>query len=103
MQQSIERAHLTIGGVTHALAPTEDVRELKDGIVQAIRAGGDFVEVTIDTGQRLSFLIAAPVSVVISVETVPIAADTADRPTEPWRPGYDYDIAYDDDTPYDTI
>lgn len=101
MEQSIERVYLTVSGTTHALAPTEDPAEVKRSIVRAVRAGGDFVEVTVDGGQRLNFLIAAAIPVVITVESVTIATGVADRPAEAWSPNGG--MTTEDDTPYDFI
>ncbi|KZE43297.1 hypothetical protein AVW09_00715 [Microbacterium sp. T32] len=101
MQQTIERVHLTVAGVTHHLSPLEDAGDLKSAVLHAVRTGGDFVEVSLDAGQRLSFLITATTPVVIAVETVVIATETADRTAETWRP--EFDVTTEGETPYDLL
>lgn len=78
MPQSIERLHLTIDGVSHALAPTESVAGLKADVLAATRAGGGFLDVTVDGGQQLSILITARTSITIVAATVRMDTDDAD-------------------------
>lgn len=102
MSNSIERVHLTVDGVTHALGPLEHVDDLRDQILRAARDAGGFLNVTLDGGQRLSFFVTSTTSIVISVTTAPFGSDTPGGDYEPW----DADIPdhYNDgDTPYDIV
>lgn len=101
MQSTIDRVHLTVSGVTHALAPTEDAGALKRAVVQAVRDGGDFVDTVLDGGQRLSFLITSTIPVVVTVETMVLDGESADRESTSWRP--DFDTTYQEQSPYDQI
>lgn len=78
MPQSIERLHLTIDGVSHALAPMESVAGLKADVLAATRAGGGFLDVTVDGGQRLSIFITARTSITIVAATVRMDTGNAD-------------------------
>lgn len=78
MPQSIERLHLTIDGTSHALAPIENVAGLKADILAAIRAGGGFLDVTVDGGHRLSIFITTHTSITIVAATVRMDTDNAD-------------------------
>ncbi|MGN7188000.1 hypothetical protein [Microbacterium enclense] len=102
MSPSIERLMISVGGVTYALAPTEHVDDLKAEITHQVRSGGGFVDVTIDDGQRLSFLITPASTVTIAAKTVHLDIDGADRQgNESWGAGTP--ITYDGDSPYDLI
>nr|WP_278102312.1 hypothetical protein [Microbacterium proteolyticum] len=74
---------------------------MKRAIVEAVRSGGDFVDAILDGGQRLSFLITGIVPVVITVETMVLDGEAADRGSTSWRP--DFDPAYQEQSPYDLI
>jgi len=102
MSQTIERIHLTVAGLTYALAPLESVGDLKRAVVEAVRAGGGFVDLTLDDGQRLSILVASASQIVISAQTVPLDSSHADGErydqlhlAEPWDG--------EEDTPFDLI
>lgn len=102
MSNSIERTHITVDGVTHALGPLERLDDLKAQVLKAARAAGGFVNVTVDGGQRLSFFVTSATSIVISVATVALDGETADGD----RRGRDLTgvSEYDDgDVPYDLI
>lgn len=96
MSHTIERLHISVEGVTHALAPLETVGNLKRDITEVIRAGGGFVDVSVDGGQRLSIFFTSTTPVTISAKTVRVDSDIieATRPTahvgdiDPYASGY---------------
>ncbi|WP_307450597.1 MULTISPECIES: hypothetical protein [Microbacterium] len=102
MSSSIERLMITVGEVTYALAPMEHVDELKAAIIAELRAGGGFVDITVDDGQRISVLITPTSVITITARTVHLEFERADgQDREGWNPGAP--IVYDGDTPYDII
>jgi hypothetical protein len=102
MSKSIERTQLTVDGSTYALGPLENLDDLRSQVLRAARAGGGFLNVTVDGGQRLSFFVSAATSIVIAVTTVPLTVHTADgeRPAHVVETTQDYG---DGDIPYDII
>lgn len=102
MPQSIERLHLTVDGMTHALSPLEDVDRLKADVLAAARAGGGFLDVSVDGGERLSIYITPASSITISAATLRIDTGNADGESPPWSsaPGT---TCYDADTTWDVI
>lgn len=102
MGSSIERVGLTVNGATFALGPLEGLDDLREQILRAARAGGGFLNVTTDGGQRLSFFVTAATPIVISISTVPLDAHTADGDPGDWRTDAPPDYQ-DDDMPYDII
>lgn len=104
MPHTIERLHITVAETTYPLAPVERVDDLKNAIVDAVRAGGGFVEMTLDDGHQLSILIVPTTAVVIVAETVTLDASTADGgrcySTSDAGPVWD---GYDDGSPFDLI
>ncbi len=102
MSQSIERLHLTIDGVSHALAPMENVAGLKADVLAATRAGGGFLDVTIDGGQRLSIFITGRTSITIVAATVRIDTGSADGQSRAQmnEPG---DVHFDDESTWDVF
>lgn len=102
MSPTIERLSLTVSGVTYQLAPIERLEALKDAIRQAVRAGGDFVDVTVDSGERLSIFLTPTSVVALATETVRLDTGRADGETgERSHPGLAH--PYDDQYPYDVI
>ncbi len=66
--------HLTVRGVTHALAPTESVGNIKAGALAAAQGGGGFHDATVDGGQRLSIYTTGASFITIAADT--LARDT---------------------------
>ncbi|MDF2990821.1 MAG: hypothetical protein K0S37_1335 [Microbacterium sp.] len=102
MGNSIERVTLTVDGTSFALGPLESLDDLRDQTLRAARAAGGFLNITADGGQRLSFFVTGTTSIVISVSTVPLNAQTADGDSRDWRPGGP-SYYEDDDAPFDII
>ncbi|MGN7969307.1 hypothetical protein [Microbacterium sp. 22296] len=102
MPNSIERIHLTVDGSTFALGPLEGLDDLRAQVLRAARAGGGFLNVTVDGGQRVSFFVTTTTSIVIAVATVPLSADTADGRRLRYTPEVDRDYS-DGDIPFDVI
>lgn len=102
MSNSIERTQLTVDGSTYALGPLESIDDLRSQVLRAARAGGGFLNVTVDGGQRLSFFVTGTTSIVIAVTTVRLNAHTADggSPSYVAETAQDYG---DGDVPYDII
>lgn len=102
MGNSIERVAVTVDGTSFALGPLESLDDLREQTLRAARAAGGFLNVTADGGHRLSFFVTTTTSIVISVSTVPLIAQTADGDPRVWLPDIatDYD---EDDIPFDTI
>ncbi|MFN3950756.1 hypothetical protein [Microbacterium sp.] len=102
MSPSIERLSLSVAGVAYPLAPIERLETLKDAIRQAVRSGGDFVDVTVDSGERLSVFLTAASVVSLATVTVPLDTGRADgEESEPLHPGLAH--PFDDQFPYDVI
>lgn len=103
MPQTIDRLHIAVAGSAYPLAPLESVEDLKSAIVQAVRAGGGFVEVALDDGRRLSVLVVPTTSVLIFSQTVPLDTGDADsyRYGTTGTPAGPFD--YQDDSPFDLI
>lgn len=100
MSQSIQRLHLIIDGATHALAPMENVDGLKANVLAAARAGGGFLDVTVDGGQRLSIYVTVNSSITIVAATV--GMDTGSADGESPAPDRDRDdIYFDGETSWD--
>ncbi|SDO59499.1 hypothetical protein SAMN04487848_1629 [Microbacterium sp. ru370.1] len=78
MTSSIERVQITVDATTYALSPLEGLDDIRAQIMNAVRAGGGFLNVTADGGQRLCFFVTASSSIVVAVSTVSIGQDTAD-------------------------
>lgn len=101
MSQSIERLFLTVADVTFTLAPTEHADVLKTEIARQVQSGGGFVDVTVDDGQRLSFLVTPTSVITIAARTVHLDTEEADGHRPAWDPGAP--AIYDDQAPWDTI
>lgn len=102
MPPTIERLQLTVEDVTYPLAPTERLEPLKAAIREAVRAGGDFVEVTLDDGRHLSIYLAGTFTVIVAVDTVHLDTRHADGPQDEFfqpAPG----SVFDQDYPFDII
>lgn len=102
MSQSIERLHLTVDGVTHALSPLETVEALKDVVLAAAQAGGGFLDVTVDGGERLSIYITLTSSITIAAATVGMDTGNADGEAPTWSPASGGNL-FDGDAPWDVI
>lgn len=70
MPDTMERTSVAINGDSHALAQSEDIGDLKRRIIETIRAGGGFVEMTLAGDRSTSVLFTACTSVTISTRTV---------------------------------
>lgn len=102
MSPTIERLRITIADMNYALAPVEHLEDVKAAITAAVHAGGGFVDLTLDNGQRLSVLVTACVLITIVVETLRLDSGTADGEESPgWDVGARAD--YDADTTFDII
>ncbi|KSU56342.1 hypothetical protein [Microbacterium enclense] len=103
MSHAIHRLCLSVADATYPLAPTEHVDELKAAIRGAVRSGGDFVDVTLDSGCHLSFFATITSVITITVETVGLDTGTADGEgaADDWAPASFG--TYDSDTPWDVI
>lgn len=100
MAHSIERVHVTIDGVTHALAPLENADDLRRQILSAVYAQGGFLTVTTDDGRKMSILVTPATSATIAVETVHLSSPSA----EPQRVDRPTPRTHDeDDMPFDLI
>ncbi|MXS75466.1 hypothetical protein AB0870_18360 (plasmid) [Microbacterium proteolyticum] len=103
MTQSIERVQLTVNGATHALAPLESVGDIEAQVLGATRAGGGFITVTLDGGERLSiFVSAAASSITIASSTVRLDSGLADGGGGGWR-NHSGQVFDDEESPYDII
>ncbi len=102
MSNSIERTQLTVDGSTYALGPLESIDDLQSQVLRAARAGGGFLNVTVDGGQRLSFFVSSTTSVVIAVTTVRLNALTADGERTSYVAETVQDYG-DGDVPFDVI
>lgn len=102
MSQTIERLRIAVANVTYALAPLEHLDDVKAAITQAVHAGGGFVDLTLDSGRRLSLLVTTSSVITIVVESLRLDSGTADgEHTHAWEDGVTMD--YDSDTPFDII
>lgn len=103
MSHMIQRVLLTVADVTYPLAATEHVDVLKAAIRDAVRSGGDFVDVTLDTGRPVSIFTTSSTPVIfLTVDTVDASAGTAtgeEATDSPDSPAGMYDI----DTSFDII
>jgi len=102
MPHTIDRLHVVHGGVSYALAPTEHLDAVTTAARDAVRAGGDFVEVALDNGQRLSILVTPSSVLVITTETIRVdggRGDDLDRVETDDIPSPTYDA----DNPWDII
>ncbi|MDU0328469.1 hypothetical protein RWH43_17050 [Microbacterium sp. KSW2-21] len=101
MSPTIERLHLTIAGITYALAPMENVEAIKTTIIHAVHAGGGFLNLTLDSGQFLSVLVTPTSVVTLAVESVRLTHGASDGDNGRWASGIPFE--YDGDAPYDFI
>jgi hypothetical protein len=67
------RNRVTIGSDTVFLSDEQDVSELKKAILRAVRAGGDFVDLWIDSHTRTSVLITPGLAVKFEIIELAIA------------------------------
>ncbi|WP_076672849.1 MULTISPECIES: hypothetical protein [unclassified Microbacterium] len=102
MGESIERVQLTVGDATYPLAPLEAVKEIEAQVLGATRAGGGFLRVTTDGGQRLSIFVTPTTSIVIASNTVMLEGAEADGDAST-RHAQPPDMFGEGDTPYDYI
>lgn len=102
MTSSIDRVQLTVDAATYALSPLEGLDDIRAQIMKAVRAGGGFLNVTVDGGQRLCFFVTAATSIVIAVSTVSIGQDAEDgeRRSKDACPIHEHG---DDELPFDII
>lgn len=64
--ESVTSIALVVNGEVHSLNRGTDVQDLKDAIVAAVRAGGDFVDVRGARDQLLSVFVSASSALLIS-------------------------------------
>ncbi|MEV7757898.1 hypothetical protein AB0O16_07260 [Microbacterium sp. NPDC089180] len=102
MSDSIERVQLTVGQTTFPLAPLEAVKEIEAQVLGATRAGGGFLRVTTDGGQRLSIFVASTTSIVITSNTVALDSAAADGDASV-RQSQPPDVFGECDDPYDYL
>lgn len=102
MGDSIERVQLTVGDATYPLSPLEAAEEIEAQIVGATRAGGGFLRVTTDGGQRLSIFVTSTTSIVIASDTVVLDGLEADGGASVRR-AQPPDVFGEGDNPYDYI
>ncbi|MEX0153804.1 hypothetical protein [Microbacterium sp. LMI1-1-1.1] len=87
MTHTLERVSVSVAGVPYTLAPTEHAEQIKTAVMDAVRAGGGFVELDLDNGIQLSVLITATSQVTVGVETADLDSDNADgESTGHWYP-----------------
>jgi hypothetical protein len=67
----MERTTMQVDGRSHLLAQGQDLQEIKRGTVEAIRAGGDLVQVTVVGNRVLDILVSQGVSVTFETLSVP--------------------------------
>ena len=65
----MERTTMHIDDRSHRLDPSLDLDKLKRDVVNAVRAGGDLVQVAVVGGNVLDVLVASEVSVTFETET----------------------------------
>lgn len=102
MGDSIERLQLTVGDATYPLAPLETVKDIEMQILGATRAGGGFLRVTTDGGQRLSIFVTSTMSILIASNTVVLDGGEADGDAST-RQAQLPDVFGEGDAPYDYI
>ncbi|MFG6444588.1 hypothetical protein ACFXP7_04850 [Microbacterium sp. P06] len=77
--QTMVRTSIAIGEANFLLAQDADLDALKQDIVTAVQAGGDFVEFVVVGNRTVSALLTGRDSIILSIETVPLdARDTGD-------------------------
>lgn len=100
MSHTIQRAFLTVADVTYPLASMEHVDVLKAAIRDAARSGGDFVEIPLDAGRRVSIFatIASVIFITVDIVEVGVGAENGEEATDcsTASPGmYDVDTSFD--------
>lgn len=84
------RTEVAVNGGTFAVAQGQDVEYLKRRIIDAVRAGGDFVDFVVVGNRQVSVLFSPATQVAFSVETVRFdPRDTGDD-AEPYGGPFDF-------------
>lgn len=65
------RTTVSINDRAFALAQGSDIDRIKADLLEAVQAGGQFVDVVIVGNRALSILVTAGIPIVFEVETVP--------------------------------
>lgn len=67
----MERTTMQVDGRSHLLAQGQDLEKIKSDAVEAVRAGGDMVHVTVVGNHVLDVLVSQGVLVTFETESVP--------------------------------
>ncbi|PRB17404.1 hypothetical protein [Microbacterium sp. MYb62] len=90
--QTIARTRMVVDEVGFFLAPGQDVADLKHRIVEALRAGGAFVEFDVVGDDSVSILVSASTHVVISLESVDVDVGVGGTGHDAAHYGGDFDL-----------